>query len=84
MAHFETETACEDIYTGTIFTLRHHSVELEDGRPAIRDVIHHHGGVCVAALDDDGCIFLVKQFRFPTGQELIELPAGKLEAGENP
>lgn len=84
MSHFETETACTEIYEGKIFTLRHHEVTLEDGSPAVRDVIHHSGGVCVAALDDDGCIFLVKQFRFPTGQELIELPAGKLEPGENP
>lgn len=84
MTHYETETTCQNIYTGPIFTLKHHEVTLEDGSPAMRDVVHHSGGVCVAALDDEGYIFLVRQFRFPTGQELIELPAGKLEPGENP
>ncbi|MEG0852754.1 MAG: NUDIX hydrolase [Angelakisella sp.] len=84
MAHFEKETACEELYKGRIFDLRRHEVTLEDGSPAVREVIHHNGGVCVAALDEQARIFLVRQFRFPTGQEQIELPAGKLEKGENP
>lgn len=84
MAHLERELERQEIYRGSIFTLTGHRVRLEDGGESRRDVINHHGGSCVAALDGEGNILLVRQYRFAAGQELLELPAGKLEPGEDP
>ena len=50
----------------------------------MREVIHHPGGVCVAALDENENVFMVEQFRYPFAEVLTELPAGKLEYGEDP
>ena len=71
-------------YKGKILNLRVDDVELPDGRPAIREVIEHHGGVCVLPLTDDDQVLLVRQFRYPYGQVLVELPAGKIDPGEQP
>ncbi len=59
-------------------------MELENGRTSTREVVHHHGGACIAALTENDEIYLVRQFRYAFGQELWELPAGKLEKGEDP
>ena len=82
--HFEKQLSSERIYEGRILNLRRDTVELENGNTAYREVVEHHGGVCVLALDDQEQIFLVSQFRYPFGQVLRELPAGKLERGEDP
>lgn len=58
-------------------------VELEDGNHAFREVVYHHGGVCILALKDNK-ILLVKQFRYPNRIETLEIPAGKLEKDEDP
>ena len=71
-------------YKGKILNLRVDDVELPDGRPAIREVIEHHGGVCVLPLTDDDQVLLVRQFRYPYGQVLVELPAGTIDPGEQP
>ncbi len=84
MAHFEKELEKDELYRGSIFTLTTHRVRLENGGESRRDVVNHHGGACVAALDQEGRILLVRQYRFAAGQELLELPAGKLEPGEEP
>lgn len=84
MSHSETKLTSEMIYEGKILNLRRDTVRLENGNTALREVIEHSGGVAVLALDDDGCIFMVRQFRYPTGGTLLELPAGKLEKGEDP
>ena len=84
MAHFEKELEKDELYRGSIFTLTTHRVCLENGGESRRDVVNHHGGACVAALDQEGRILLVRQYRFAAGQELLELPAGKLEPGEEP
>lgn len=84
MAHFEKELERTELYRGQIFTLTAHRVRLEDGGESRRDVVNHHGGSCVAALDGEGRILLVRQYRFAAGRELLELPAGKLEPGEDP
>lgn len=83
MSHFEKELTKKELYNGRIFDVATHTVELENGNQAFRDIVYHNGGVCVVAIDKDDNIYLVKQFRFPTGQELYELPAGKLEKGED-
>ena len=84
MAHFETRTGSEEIYRGRVFTVTKDTVTLENGAEGIREIVHHHGGACVAALTEDNRVYLVRQFRYAFGQEIWELPAGKLEKGEDP
>ena len=67
------------IYKGRILNLRNDDVLLPNGKTASREVIEHGGGVCVVALDDDENIYLVSQFRYPYMEEVLEIPAGKLE-----
>ena len=74
----------ETIYDGKILHIRRDTVLLPNGREAIREVADHPGGVCVLALDQDNNALLVSQFRYPYRQVLRELPAGKLERGEDP
>lgn len=84
MSHFEKRLARETIYKGRVFTVTRDEVELENGRHSIREIVHHHGGACVAALTGQDEIYMVRQFRYAFAEELWELPAGKLEAGEDP
>ena len=57
---------------------------MENGKQTFREVIDHPGGVSILAMDEEGKIFFVRQFRYPFGRMLLELPAGKLEPGEDP
>ena len=84
MKLFEKTISKDYKYNGRIINLRVDDVELENGKTTIREVVEHNGGVCVAALDENGCLLMVKQFRYPYGEVLLEIPAGKLEKGENP
>lgn len=72
------------IFTGKVFTITVDNVLLPDGRTAVRECVHHGGGVCVLALTEDGTVPMVRQFRYGAGIELLEIPAGKLEKGEGP
>ena len=83
--NFEEKTLkVNEIYKGKIITLHVDDVELPDGQKAIREIVEHSGGVCVAALTEEKELFFVRQFRYPYKKELLEIPAGKLEKGENP
>ena len=72
----------ERLYQGRIINLRRDTVALANGREALREVVEHTGGVCVAALTKEGEVLLVEQFRYPYKEVLLEIPAGKLEKGE--
>lgn len=78
----EKKLSSEQKFDGRIVKLFVDSVELEDGRTATREVIRHNGGVCVLPLDEEGNVLFVRQFRYPHGRVLLEIPAGKLEVGE--
>lgn len=84
MAHSEKMTQTQSLFKGRIIEVKKDKVLLENGKETTREVVVHHGGVCIAAIDEQDNILLVKQFRYPYGQELIELPAGKIELGEDP
>jgi ADP-ribose pyrophosphatase len=73
----------EVLKEGGFLELRRDTVSLPDGRSATREYIQHGGAVAVIPLLDDGRIVLVRQFRYPVGKVLLELPAGKLDAGES-
>lgn len=72
------------IYEGRIITVHVDKIELPNGKQSTREVVEHNGGVCVAALSDDGKLKFVRQYRYPYKRNLLELPAGKLEKGEDP
>ena len=72
------------IYTGRIITVRNDTALLPNGKRASREVVEHPGGVTIAALTPEGELLFVRQYRYPYGEELLELPAGKLERGEDP
>lgn len=84
MAHNETMINSEMIYQGKILNLRRDTVRLENGNTASREVVEHSGGVAIVALDTEDNLLMVRQFRYPFGQVLLEIPAGKLEKGEDP
>ena len=64
--------------------VRRDIVQLQDGSESFREVVDHSGGVCVLALDNERRVLLVRQFRYPHEKMLREIPAGKLELGEDP
>ena len=84
MAHFEKKLSENTVFTGRVFSVSVDKVLLENGKTGEREVLHHHGGACIAALTPENEIYMIRQFRYAMGQELWELPAGKLEAGEDP
>ena len=82
--HLEEKTlTSEQKFDGKIVKLFVDTVELENGETAFREVIKHPGGVCVVPLTDDNEVLFVRQFRYPHGRVLLEIPAGKLEYGES-
>lgn len=81
---FKEKTLSEEyLYKGRILNLRKDKIILPDGKEALREVVEHSGGSCILC-EKDGKILLVRQFRYPYKQELLELPAGKLNPGESP
>ena len=84
MDHTETKKRRVSTYQGVVVDLTEDIVSLPNGATSVREVIHHPGGVCVAAVDEEMNVFVVRQWRYPFGRELLELPAGKLEKGEDP
>ena len=75
----------EDVaWTGRIFNVNRLQVKLPDGREAVRDVVRHPGAVAIVALTDEGRICLVRQYRTALGRVTVEIPAGKLDPGEDP
>ncbi len=73
----------EQIYDGKVVNLWLDTVILPDGKEATREIIKHPGGVCVLASDENNHVYMVRQHRIPTGELLFEIPAGKLEYGED-
>lgn len=84
MSFVEKKLQERTVYEGKVFTVRTATVELPDGNQATRDSIEHHGGAAILPLDNEGNIYLVRQYRFGIGRALLEIPAGKLEPGEDP
>lgn len=71
------------IYNGKIIKVDLDEVELENGNKSLRECVKHPGGVGILAIKD-GFVYLAKQFRYPYKQEIVEIPAGKLEKNEDP
>lgn len=86
VAEHEFETlSSETVYQGAILALRTDEVRMPGGDSAEREVVEHYGAVAIAALDDDGRLAMIYQYRHALGRRLWELPAGLLDApGEDP
>jgi len=80
----EKQVESQWIYRGKILDLKLDTVVLPDGKQTAREVVVHPGAAAVAALNDSGEVLLIRQFRYPAGEVLWELPAGKLERDEDP
>ena len=81
---YEALVASSTVYQGHFLTLKRDTVRLPNGQNASREYVQHPGAAVVLALSDDGGIVLERQFRYPVGRTMLELPAGKLDAGEAP
>lgn len=79
----EFKISGEVIYDGKIIRVERDEIELEDGHRSVREVVFNSGGVSVLALDKDENIIMVKQFRYPSKEELYEIPGGKQNEGED-
>lgn len=79
----ERMVSSQTIFEGKIVRVTVDEARLPNGRLATREVVYHPGGVAILALDTDNQVTLVRQYRYPIGQLLLELPAGKLDAGED-
>ncbi len=80
----EKSVKTQRIYDGKIIKLDVDTVTLPDGNEATREIVRHPGGVGIVAIDSDDNIYLVRQYRRPYDEILLEIPAGKLDVGENP
>ena len=80
----ETTISSRTVFEGRVLRFKHDEVELVDKSREMREIVEHPGGVCVAALDENNNLLFVRQFRYPYKEEVLELPAGKLEKGSTP
>ena len=84
MELYEKVKNSEEIYNGKIFKVKRDIVELPGGETTQRDVVVHNGGVGIIAINSEGKVPMVRQFRKGIEKISLEIPAGKLEQGENP
>lgn len=83
--NFEEKTiSSELIYNGKIINVRKDTVQLPNGKTALRELIAHPGGVGVIAVDENKDVFMVTQYRIAAKSDMLEIPAGKMEYGEDP
>lgn len=76
----ETQLTAQDIFHGQILHLRKDTVRLPNGGTAPRELIVHVGAVCIVPVTEDGQVYVERQFRYPLGQVITEIPAGKLDS----
>jgi ADP-ribose pyrophosphatase len=79
----ETKIASEPVFDGKLLHVRRDTVRLPNANTATREYIVHPGAVAIVALLDNGDIVLERQFRYPLGRVLVEIPAGKVDPGED-
>lgn len=84
MQFYEKTLNTTSIYQGKIISVEVAEVELPNGKRAVRELVRHPGAVAIIPFTDEGRLVLVRQFRKPLDKEIFEIPAGKLEKGEDP
>jgi ADP-ribose pyrophosphatase len=80
----EKKISGEGVYDGIFLKMKRDIVTLPDGQHAVREYLEHPGAVAILAVLDDGRVLLERQYRYPIAQAVIEIPAGKLNTGEDP
>ena len=80
----ETQKSSEKIFSGKLIDLYFDHVELPNGKSSTREWINHPGAVCIVPILPDGNLCLIRQYRYGPRDEFIEIPAGKLDTGEDP
>lgn len=80
----ETALASTSVYRGAFFEVFKDQIRRPDGKTAVREYIRHPGAVMMVPLLDEHTVILVRQFRYAVGRHFIEVPAGKMEPGEEP
>ena len=84
-AHLKEERLdTQDLYSGIFLNMKRDTVRLPDGSQAVREYLTHPGAVAIVAILDDGRILLERQYRYPVARVCMEIPAGKLDLGEDP
>ena len=80
----EKKIESKQVYNGVIVNVRMDQVELPNGKTAPREIVDHPGAVAVLPLDEDNNVIMVTQYRYAFEEEMLEIPAGKLDPGEDP
>ena len=80
----EMRISGEDIYDGIFLNMKRDKVRLPDGQDAVREYLTHPGAVAIIAILADGRVLLERQYRYPIAKVCMEIPAGKLDLGEDP
>ena len=80
----EKRISRKDVFHGRILDVHVDTVELPNGKQATREVVDHPGGVGILAIDERDNVVLVSQYRYVFGKTILEIPAGKLDPGEEP
>ncbi len=84
LGYFEQTEEIKPIFEGRVINVHLDTVTLTDGTEASREIVAHNGGVSIVALTDENEVLMVRQFRAPYKEVIYEIPAGKLERGEDP
>jgi ADP-ribose pyrophosphatase len=84
MNFYEKQLDTKTVYEGMIVNIKRDIAELSNGCRVDREVVEHPGGVGIVPLTKDNKVLMVRQFRYPMEEELLEIPAGKLDEGEDP
>ena len=84
MIAIEKTVSTNKIFKGNVLEFKVDTVELPDGKKATRELVCHPGGVAVVPVDDNGNVYLVRQYRKPYEKAVLEIPAGKRDKGEEP
>ncbi len=74
----------QSVFSGRIFETRVDRVLMPDGSEVTREIVSHPGAVAIVPINEQSEVLLVRQYRYPAGHSLLEVPAGTLEAGESP
>ncbi len=80
----ETFVSSEEIFNGRLLHVFRDTVELPNGKRSTREYIRHNGAVAIVPIDENGDVFMVRQFRHAVGRVTLEIPAGKIDPGEEP
>lgn len=80
----ETTLASETVHQGSFLRVLADTVRLPDGKTTVREYVRHPGAAMMLPLLDEHTVILVRQFRYPAGRHFIEIPAGKIDVGEDP